>query len=194
MVKKITESEIVGLYCNGYGGTYYLREIATLLGKPHQTVKPYLESLVQKKILETHKRKNIVDYRLKRSNPKSFDMIVIAEKEKMMHKLEADSLLDALYEKVASYFKKNTFIIFGSAVDNAKKASDIDILIIGKKPPTLKEFEEVYNKKVHLVCVTSLSKLNTALSLEIYHKHIIYNNTEFVVNHFRELHEKNKLV
>jgi predicted nucleotidyltransferase len=194
MVEKITESTIIGLYGNGYANVYYLREIAELLGKSHQTIKPYLESLVQKNIVHKHKRKNIVDYRLNCSNPKSFDMVVIAEKERLMRKLEKDSLLQALYEKISLFFKKSTFVIFGSAVDNVQKASDIDLLIVGGKTGTINEFEEVYNKKLHLVSVSALSKLSIPLAAEIYRKHLICNNTELVVNYFRELHEKNKLV
>jgi predicted nucleotidyltransferase len=194
MVKKITATKVIGLYCSDYDKSYYLREIARLLGTSHQTIKPYVESLVRKKILQKHKRTNVVDYRLNWSNPKSFDMVVIAEKEKLMRTLEDAPLLEALYEKVSTLFKKVTFVIFGSAVDNVKKAADIDLLIVGRKPGIINEFEEVYNKKVHLVSVSTLSNLRTTLAREIYRKHLICNNTESVVNYFRELHEKNKLV
>jgi predicted nucleotidyltransferase len=194
MVKKITESQIIGLYCHDYDKQYYLREISRLLGKSHQTVKPHLESLVKKKILLRNTRVNVIDFRLNWSNNRSFDMVIIAEKEGLMRKMEEAPLLGMLYDKISPYFKKSTFIIFGSAVDNVKSASDIDLLIVGKEPSIIKEFEEVYNKKVHVVSITMLSKLRTILAREIYHKHLICNNTELVVNYFRDLHEKNKLV
>ena len=60
MVKKITKSEIIGLYLNDYSKRFYLRELASLLKKPHQTIKPYVENLVKDKILIKDIRKNIL--------------------------------------------------------------------------------------------------------------------------------------
>jgi len=92
MVNKITKIEIVSLYLNDYGRKYYLGEMADLLGKPHQTIKPYAEELVQEGVLLRNKRKNIIDYGLNFSNSKVYDYLVIAEKYKKIKALDKERL------------------------------------------------------------------------------------------------------
>jgi len=107
-----------------------------------------------------------------------------------------DILLKVLFEKLSSFFIDNTFLIFGSSVKKIGKGSDIDLLVIGKLDfnRVINEFEEVYNKKIHKIQVSGLSKLNDTLIKEIYKKHLIFNNTEQIVRFFGGLYEKNKLV
>jgi predicted nucleotidyltransferase len=195
MVKKITSVGILSLYLNDYRRKYYLGEIADLLKKPHQTIKPYLESLVKGRILIKIKRKNIVEYGLNVSE-KTSNLLVIAEKVRLMQRLEQDTLLDALHEKVSLYFNLNTFVVFGSAVDSIKKGSDIDLLVLGRKNCS-NEFQaywDVYNKKVHKVQISSFRDLSSTLAKEIYKKHLIFNNTELIIRYFLDMHEKIKLV
>ena len=196
MVKKVTNSQIIAQYLDNYGKKYYLRELASLLKKPHQTIKPYLEELTKEKILIKNKRKNITEYELNLKNKKIYDYITIAEKEKLIEKLKEDTLLNILYEKLSVYFNKNIFIIFGSAVIKIQKESDIDLLVIGKKDMSepIKDFEEIYNKKIHKTQIVDLNKLNSTLIKEVYKKHLILNNTEQIICFFGELYEQNKLV
>ena len=42
MVKKVTKNKIIGLFLNNYDKRFYLRELASELKKPHQTIKPYI--------------------------------------------------------------------------------------------------------------------------------------------------------
>lgn len=196
MVKKITKYRIIMQFLNNYDRRYYLREIASLLKKPHQTIKPYVEELVKERILIKNNRKHIVEYSLNFKNKQIYDYIVIAEKERLMEMLDKDILLKVLFEKLSGFFMKNIFIIFGSSVEKIKKGSDIDLLVIGKSNinKITDEFEEVYNKRIHKVQVTNLDKLNETLIKEIYKKHLILNNAEQIARFFGELHEKNKLV
>lgn len=196
MVKKVTKAIIICGYLNDYSRRYYLRELASLLRKPHQTIKPYVEALVKEGVLTKNERKNIVEFSLNFKDKKLYDYIIIAEKDRLMQKLEENTLLRVLFEKLSVFFRKNTFIIFGSAVDNTKKAVDIDLLVIGRQNITkiIKDFEDVYNKKIHLLQITSLNKSTLTLIKEIYKKHIIFNNTEYVIRFFGGLYEENKLV
>lgn len=196
MVKKITKTKIIGLYLNNYGKRIYLRELASLLEKPHQTIKPYVEELIKEKILIKEQRKNIIDYSLNFKNKKVYDYLAIAEKEKLIETLDKGAILNVLYEKLSEKFTNTSFIIFGSAVGTLKKDSDIDLLIIGKQSSSkeIKDFEEVYNKKIHWVQISSLNKLSSALTKEIYKKHLILNNTERIVRFFGGLYEQNRLV
>jgi len=196
MVKKITSSKIIGIFLNDYNKRCYLRELASMLKKPHQTIKPHVEKLVKEGILIKYKRENIIDYSLNFKNKKIYDYLVMSEKENLLDRLNEDTLLNILFEKLSIFFKDNTFIIFGSAADKLQKDSDIDLLIIGKKDITkvLEEFEEIYNKTVHKIQVTDKAKLTPALIKEVYKKHLILNNTEEVIRFFGGLYEENKLV
>lgn len=199
MVKKITKTRILDLYLNDYNQKFYLREIASLLNKPHQTLKPYLEKMVAEKVLVRTERKNIVDYALNLKETRTYDYLIIAEKERLIRRLDKDALLKIFFEKMSLFFVKNTFIIFGSSVKELRKGSDLDLLVIGKQKvdSAIKDFEAVYNKEVHLVKVPNLNKLTQTsftLTKEIYQKHLILNNTEQIIRFFGELHEQNKLV
>ena len=196
MVKKITKYKIVELFLNDYSKSYYLRELALILNKPHQTIKPYVEGLVKAGILIKNKRRNISEYSLNNKNKKINEYLFISEKEKLIEKLEEETLLNLLYERLSIYFQKNSFIIFGSASIKVKKDSDIDLLVVGKEDisKTIKDFQEVYNKKIHKIQIVKLDELNPSLIIEIYKKHLILNNTEKILEFFRGLYEKNKLV
>lgn len=196
MVIKITKSKIIGLYLSNYGKKYYLRELADLLKKPHQTIKPYVEELVKERILIKNKRRKITDYDLNFNNKILYDYLVITEKKKFIEKLNENTLLRILFEKLSIFFQNNSFIIFGSAAEKLEKNSDIDLLIIGKTnmQKVINDFEEIYNKKIHKLQVNDLSKLTPALIKEIYKKHLILNNTEQILRFFGGLYEKNKLV
>lgn len=196
MVKKITKVEIAKLYVNGYDSRYYAREMAALLKKPHQTIKPYAEALVNEGILIKKERGKITEYSLNFKDKKVYDYLTIAEKEKLMALLREDRLLSVLFEKLSQFFGRGTFTIFGSAVEGTSKAADIDLLVIGSVNVShvIDDFEKVYNKQVHKIQVVAIEKLTAALIREIYKKHLILNNTEQVVRFFGALYEQNKLV
>ena len=196
MVKKITKSQIIKLYLNDYSKKYYLRELASLLKKPHQTIKPYVEALVKEGIIIKNERKNITEYSLNFKDKKTYDHLIIAEKERLMERINEDMLLKVLFEKLSPFFRKNAFIIFGSAADKAKKGLDIDLLILGKKniSKEIEDFEKIYNKKIHRVQITIMEKLTLTLIKEVYKKHLIFNNTEQIIRFFGGLYEQNKLV
>ncbi len=196
MVKKLTKYKIIEPFTNNYDKRIYLREIAYLLNKSHQTIKPYVELLVKENILKKEKRKNITDYSLNFKNKLIYDYIIIAEKEKLQEKLKQEMYLKILFEKFSVFSKKNIYVLFGSCVNKIKKGSDIDMLIIGKQnlSKVIKNFENSYQKKLHIVQISNINELNLTLLKEIYKKHIIFNNTETIINHFSDLHEKNKLV
>ena len=67
-----------------------------------------------------------------------------------MERLNEDTLLKTLFEKLFGFFTSNIFLIFGSSAEKIQKGSDIDLLVIGKSNinKTIKEFEEVSNTEI----------------------------------------------
>lgn len=76
------------------------------------------------------------------------------------------------------------------------KKGDIDLLVIGRQNISkgIEDFEKVYNRRIHKVQVINMEKLTSTLIKEIYKKHLIFNNTEYVIRFFGGLYEQNKLV
>ncbi len=195
MVRKITKSKIISEFVNDYSKKYYLGELAVLLKKPHQTIKSYIEELIKEGILIKNQRKKIIEFNLNFKNKNLYDYLVISEKEKLIERMEEEAILKMLHEKLSPYFAENTFVIFGSAANKIEKNSDIDLLMIGKEDITkvIKEFWEIYNRKVHKIQIIDLNKLTPALIKEIYKKHLVLNNTEQIVRFFGGKYEQNKL-
>ena len=100
------------------------------------------------------------------------------------------------YEAWIRKQRKNCFIIFGSAVNKLQTDSDIDLLIIGKKDvkKIIQDFENIYNKEIHLCQISNLNEISAVFLKEIYKKHLILNKTEDIIRFFVESYEKNKLV
>ncbi len=195
MVKKVTYSRIMGLFLEDYSRRVYLREIADELKKPHQTVKPYIKELVRKNILSEKKHGKFLEYALNFKNKLIYDYLTIAEKEKTQEFIEDNPLASILYEKLSSFFGDNTFIIFGSSVNGIKKGNDLDLFVIGKNvKDEIKEFEDIYSKKIHLIHAKTLKEVSLTFIKEVYKKHIILNNTESVLKFIGGLYEPNKLV
>ena len=77
-----------------------------------------------------------------------------------------------------------------------KKGSDLDLLMIGSANITnlITEFQEVYNKKIHLIKTNNIHTVTPALIREIHKKHLILNNTEKIVRFFGGYYEQHKMV
>ena len=100
--------------------------------------------------------------------------------------MDQDVLIRVLFEKLSDFFAKSTLIIFGSAVEKLHKGSDIDLLMVGNEDISglKKDFEDIYNKKIHLIQVKSMNCMTDALFHEIRNRHMILNNTETIVRIF----------
>ena len=143
MVRKITKWEIMGCYLNDYSRRHYLRELADLLKKSHQSIKPYVEELTKESILIRYDRKNLVEYGLNLKDRRTYDYLIISEKERLIKRLEEDTYLRTLFEKLSPYFRDNTFIIFGSASERLQKGSDIDLCLIAEDEIVKREIKSI---------------------------------------------------
>lgn len=165
----------------------YLAEFEKHFKKPHQTIKNHLDKFVKNNILTMEKKERLLFYKINLENPLTKEYIMMCEKERLIRFLQ-NTLFKQLYKKLTPYFKNSKILIFGSSVKTTN-FEDIDILIVtNSKIKGLKEFEQTYSKKIHLITTTEITR---TLLKEIKNKHIIINNHEYFVE---VLYDEFKLV
>lgn len=156
-----------------------LSEFAKHYKKPHQTIKVYLKTLVDNKILLIDKRERFLFYKLNLENPLTYEYIAICEKERMFYFLKKE-LFNRLYITLIPF--NSPMMLFGSVV-NDSKYKDIDLLVLSKNSAirdVIKKFELTYSVKIHLI-LTEEKDLNITFIKELQKKHIILNNHEYFV-------------
>lgn len=192
MIKKVTKWHILLPYLLDYRRSLILADFEEELGKPHQTLKPYIENLVKKSILSKEERKRHTTYRLNLENPFTYPHLSVAEKIRTDSILTENTLLKRLYENLSIYFPSRLFLVFGSYGLN-KSGNDIDLLLIGDYPESLREevknFSETY-KEVHVTDVKSRSELDRRFLKEIIKKHVIFSGVDYFVEIFGDFYGK----
>ncbi|MFH0870665.1 MAG: hypothetical protein V1866_06445 [archaeon] len=170
----------LGLYLNDLRKKVSLSEFEKHFKTPHQTIKKHLAVLVSSRILLEEKKARFRFYSLNLKNPLLVEYLSICEKERLFALLEKSTLINRLYQ-LASGSLKNA-LIFGSAT-TSKDYDDIDLLALtkdGRLKAELKQFENTYGKKVHLI-QTGEKDLTPAFLEEIKQKHIILNNHDYII-------------
>jgi len=160
----------------------HLSEISKKLGKNHSVVRQYLNEFEKQGFIKKQQKGRMNMYKINSDYPLILDILVLVEKEKLISKEK-----NLIIKEVAGFLHKNLpreskAVIFGSSVDNSKRANDIDILISGKDMGTkIKELERNINKKVHLIEVRNLNEVTEALKEEIKKTHLIVQGSEEVI-------------
>ena len=181
MVKKYT---YLALFAYNPSEKFSLQEFEEHHKKPHQTIKKYLDMLVQERIIVEDKRKRFRFYKLNLENPLTLDALSIFEKERLRLRLKEDLLLSHLYEELSEYFDRCSFLVFGSATTQ-KKYNDIDIICFGKDKNLLKKvelFEFTFGKEIELL-ETNPRNISEVLYGELIKKHLIFNNHDYFVKY-----------
>lgn len=123
-------------------------------------------------------------YRLNYNCSVIVDVLVLVESER---KLREKSLVlrEVIYGLREILDVGSIALIFGSAVENVKKAEDVDLLVVGKlsseAKKKVKKIEGKINKSVHVVEVESLGDVSGALREEVRKKHLIVQGSENIV-------------
>ena len=164
------------IFLNDLNKQVTLSELESYFNKPHQTVKAHLQPLIKSKILNIKKSGRFSFYSLNLNNPLLKDYLSICEKEVFFTFLKNNPLFERLYQIVKNY----KVLLFGSAV-NSKDYNDIDLLIIGKKPSGLEDFDKTYSARTHLI-ITNEKNLTKTLINEIKKKHIMFSNHDYFIN------------
>lgn len=181
MVEKITMTNWAYLEPLAYEREFvHLSKISRALGKNHTVVRQYLNYFEKQ---GTVKKKNVGKmtlYSLSENHSLIVQVISLIEKEKLIKKCDS-LILKEVVEFIGSY-RGVSVLIFGSFVDNPKKAEDVDILIVGQKENyNFRKLEDKINKKVHLITAENFDEVDSALKEEIRKKHLILNNVEEAV-------------
>lgn len=196
MVNKFTKWKILFPYLHDYQRSLILADFEKELERPHQTLKRYVEELVEEDILYVEERERYSSYRLNLENPFVFQYLSISEKLNTHEVLGESNLIRRLYEKTAPFFLQASFLVFGS-YGVGREGNDVDLLLVGRKPEALEEaldeFGETY-KEVHTNHIESEEELNPSFKKELLKKHIIFNGSDHFVRIFGDLYGKTGLV
>lgn len=180
MVQKLTKTKYTYLkpFLDFSNQGKHLSEISKILGEPHPTIRRHLNNFEIQNILKKINKGRLTIYSLNKENPLLIDYLVLAEKDFLLRKTSKNLILKEIVSFLHSNFKGKKILIFGSACEDTKKANDIDILIVGNTKNSFSDLENLINKKIHLVNVQSLEKINNALKTEIKKKHLFIEGTE----------------
>lgn len=183
MVKKVTIMNVLEPFLINPKEKIHLSQIAREIKEPHPTIRQHLNILEDKGILKKENKGRLTLYSLNLENRNIIDYLIISEKNKLINISEREPLIKELSYFLNSNLHENTkAIIFGSASVSIKKASDIDILIIGKfNEKKMNGFSKRINKELHIINVNKLNKISESLKNEIIKKHIIIKGSEELV-------------
>lgn len=183
MVKKVTIPNTLEPFLSRPKENLHLADISRELGKPHPTVRQWLNHLEQKGVLTKQKKGRLTLYSLNFEKRNLLDYIVIAEKNKLIRECENNPLMKELNNFLQSSLEENSkALIFGSASDSVRSANDIDLLIIGKaNEKDINGFSKKINKQIHLINIKDLKAVSNALKAEIIKKHLIIKGSEDII-------------
>ena len=176
MVKKMIISALFPFLSNPYE-KLHLTEISKNINENHTTVRLWLSELENKGVLKKEFKGRQTLYSLNFQIPLTFEYITLAEKIRLLTRIEHDLILKELHNFI--FQKKAKALIFGSAVKSVRDAHDIDLLVIGSKNNLIiEQLMNKLNKKIHLISVSKLETITDTLKLEILKNHILLSNSE----------------
>ena len=184
MVRKVTTLYVLDPFLNRPFSGLHLADISREIKQPHPTVRQHLNDLEKRGVLKKNIKGRLTIYSLNHDNPLINHYLSICENNKMIAASERHLILKELVFFLNSNLSEgNTALIFGSVVQDIKRANDIDLLVTGKTDVQEKVdvFAEKINRKIHVVNVPSLESVSPALKNEILKKHLIVQGTDMVL-------------
>lgn len=189
MVEKVTKWFYLIPFLNAEDKLHLL-DISRKLKVNHTTIRGHLNEFEEEGILTKEYKGRLTLYSLNKNSNKLIDVITIVEKENALFKRNKNLKLDELIHLIQQQTSQTT-IIFGSSVEDFKRAKDVDIITTDETLKT-KELEQKLNINIHLLKVKNLKDITSALKYEIYKKHIIINNSEETIKWLHSLGANNK--
>jgi hypothetical protein len=138
-----TTLAILGLYRSNYRRACYLREIARDVSVDVKAVQLQVKRLERLNILTSTQRGRITEYRLNLSNVATRYSLVLAETFATMQYLAKNFVIKKMVDELDDIMEGG-LILFGSfAKGQARKESDIDIMVITERKFTRDAFDNV---------------------------------------------------
>lgn len=190
MVRKFTKWDVLFPFLSDYQRSMILADFEKELEKPHQTLKRYVDGLVEEKILKKERREKHTSYRLNLENHFTPAYLSMSEKVSAMDFLQENRVMNRLYERLTPFFPEQFVLLFGSYAVG-REGNDIDLFVLGEENDELREklreFGSTYYR-VHLTEVERKEELSRNFIKELHKKHIIFNGSDYFVRLFGELY------
>ena len=184
MVQKVTMLSVLEPFLSRPFSGLHLAEISRETKQPHPTARQHLNDLEKRGVLRKSTKGRLTIYSLNCDNPLIVHYLSISEKNRMISASESNLILKELISFLNPGLSEgNIAVIFGSAVQDIKRANDIDLLVTGNTGITerVDAFAEKINRKIHVVNVPSLGQVSPALKNEILKKHLVVQGADVVL-------------
>jgi hypothetical protein len=161
----------------------HLAAISRVLEQPHPTVRLWLQSFVEKRVLKkSHKGRQTL-FQLNFDHPNIVDYLTIAEKQQLISICEKELILRELTHFLVTSTPNDTKILFfGSVVTSFTTAHDIDILVVGPiDEQSVNVFCTRFKKPTHIIHTNSFDDITPSLREEITKKHLIVKGSEDIL-------------
>ena len=142
---------------------FQLREISRLTKIAPPSVKKYLLDFEKKSLISKRLRKNY-NFPIYRANRENEEFIFL-KKISIILELNYSGLVDYLWETLSP----KAVVLYGSyAKGESTEDSDIDLFILGnEKNLGLEKFENILNKKIHILFNNDFDKMNKEIKNNI---------------------------
>jgi predicted nucleotidyltransferase len=182
--------DIMFCYVDGYHNYFSGRELAKKLKISPQTALNHLKGLVKDKILSTDVRGKSIFYSLNLSNFATLTLLKITE-DYFSYSALRNFELNSIISKFMPF--TDTIIVFGSFVlGKQKEGSDLDLIIVGSsKKELINKEKKIFPREINIEYISwadfrKVLKNKNHLSVEIKKNHLIYGNTQKVVEIYSE--------
>ncbi|MFH1325336.1 MAG: nucleotidyltransferase domain-containing protein [archaeon] len=171
MIQKCSLLKVLGVFFIEPTNMHFIREIGKKTNLAPTSVRNHIRELEKNNLIV-------------KTKAKPFDGFVAnRENEKFIFYKQAYNFysLYELRELIAKLLYPKSIMIFGSYVKGEDtESSDIDIIILSKvkKEINLKKFEKSLNRKINLVFVENLNKLNKSIKINVLNGRIIYGGID----------------
>jgi len=178
----------------------HVREIAKRMGVNHTTILPHLNLLEKKGFLKSRNVGKNREFSLNLQNNSLRELLLLAEKRLLLERISKDLFLKELHSEICDAGIDACIVIFGSyASDTHTKASDLDLLCIGKMTENeknlLKNIGRVYKRALHIVNLSrkgfrDASEKKAAMISEVAKNYLVLRNAETFLDELWRRNEK----
>ena len=154
----------------------HLQDVSSQLKQNHTTVRKYLNHFEEKGILHKSFKGRLTLYELNKNHPYIISILSIVEKERLLKRITSNATFGDLVNQLQKVTNE-LVIIFGSSVNEYKKAEDIDILTTAHSK-VFAIIESSFPKPLHIISVKSTDLVDEVLKKEIVYKHLLVQNVE----------------